>query len=135
MKRSALYAGIVAMLFSFSAGVFAAEEAVATPKKPAVAAKKNDKLAEKKKALAKIKKIDINSASKEELVKLPNVSEADADKIIAGRPYGSKVWLKTRNILPEGTYEPLKAMIFAKQPYADAADNAALYGPKAAPKK
>ncbi|MBI1754368.1 MAG: helix-hairpin-helix domain-containing protein [Acidobacteria bacterium] len=38
-------------------------------------------------------RIDINSATKEELMKLPGIFAAEADKIIAHRPYGTKTGL------------------------------------------
>lgn len=78
-------------------------------------------------AAAKIKLIDINSANKEELKKLPGISEAEAAKIIAGRPYGSKAQLVTRNIIERATYEGLKRQVIAKPPFKDAAKNAAVY--------
>ena len=78
-------------------------------------------------AAAKIKLIDINSAKKEELKKLPGISEAQAETIIAGRPYGSKAQLVTRNIIDTAVYLNLKDKVIAKQPYKDAAKNAALY--------
>lgn len=87
-------------------------------------------LAAKRKAAAKIKLVDINSATKAELVKLPGVSDADADKIISGRPYGTKAWLLTHNILSAETYASVQPLVVAKQPYKDAAANAALYAPK-----
>lgn len=74
-----------------------------------------------------LKQVDINSASKDELKKLPSVTDADADKIIAGRPYGSKAWLVANKIVDAGTYENIKKLIIAKQPYKDAAKNAAIY--------
>ncbi|UCH16460.1 MAG: helix-hairpin-helix domain-containing protein, partial [Burkholderiales bacterium] len=47
---------------------------------------------EKKNApAAKEKLIDVNSASRAELKTLPGIGDAEADKIIAGRPYLSKV--------------------------------------------
>lgn len=130
MKRSSLYVGIATILFFFAASVLASTEEGDSPRKPAASAKKKDKLAAKKEAAAKIKLVDINSATKEELMTLPNISDADAAKIIAGRPYGSKSWLMTHNILPEGTYVTLKALVVAKQPYQDGAKNAALYESK-----
>lgn len=71
--------------------------------------------------------VDVNTASQKQLMKLPGISEADAGKIIAGRPYGSKTWLVGNNVLPEAKFLSIKDKIIAKQPYADAAKNAALY--------
>jgi DNA uptake protein ComE-like DNA-binding protein len=68
-----------------------------------------------KPAAKKIKLVDINSASKTELKTLPGVGDKEADKIIAGRPYGSKAFLVTRNIIPAGLYDAIKANIIAKQ--------------------
>lgn len=67
------------------------------------------------KKAAKIKLVDINSASKAELKKLPGIGAAEADKIIAGRPYLSKAFLVTKNIIPEKTYWPIRHQIVAKQ--------------------
>ena len=63
----------------------------------------------------RIKLVDINSANKAELKTLPGISDADADKIIAGRPYGSKAHLTTRGIIPAATYDNLKKRVIAKQ--------------------
>ena len=68
------------------------------------------------KQAAKVKLVDINSAGKKELKTLPGIGDADADKIIAGRPYLVKAHLVTHNILPRGVYENLKALVIAKQP-------------------
>ena len=62
-----------------------------------------------------IKVVDINSASKAELKTLPGIGDAEAAKIIAGRPYGSKAFLVTRNIIPAGIYEQIKKQIIAMQ--------------------
>ncbi len=68
----------------------------------------------KHKQTVKIKRVDINSAKKEELMKLPGVSAVEADKIIAGRPFGSKAWLVTNKILNVATYQAIKGKIICK---------------------
>jgi DNA uptake protein ComE-like DNA-binding protein len=80
--------------------------------------------AAKRQAPANVKLIDINGASKAELLTLPSIDATLADKIIAGRPYGSKSHLLTRNILPGMNYDAVKARVVARQPFADAAKNA-----------
>ena len=60
--------------------------------------------------------IDINGASKEQLNKLPGITDAFADKIIAGRPYSSKSNLVTRGVIPDGVYYALKGRIVARRP-------------------
>ena len=82
--------------------------------KPAVLAATGT-TADQAKPASKIKLIDINSASRVELKTLPGIRDAEADKIIAGRPYGSKAFLVTRNIIPAATYEQIKRLIIARQ--------------------
>ena len=47
-------------------------------------------------------------------MKLPGISDAEADKIIAGRPFGSKAWLVSNNIIPMETYQAVKGLIVCK---------------------
>jgi DNA uptake protein ComE-like DNA-binding protein len=75
----------------------------------------------KRKAPAKVKLVDINSASKAELKKLPGIGDADAGKIIAGRPYLSKADLVTQNIVSLAGYQKLKKLVIAKPNKATAA--------------
>jgi len=59
------------------------------------------------------KQIDINSASREQLKTLPGIGEAEAGKIIAGRPYNTKADLVGRKVLPEGLYISIRYRIKA----------------------
>ncbi len=58
-------------------------------------------------------KIDINSASKEDLMKLEGVGDATADKIIAGRPYKTKRDLLDKKIVGAAEYAKIKDKIIA----------------------
>jgi DNA uptake protein ComE-like DNA-binding protein len=57
--------------------------------------------------------IDINRASREQLKTLPGIGDAEAKKIIAGRPYVSKADLVTKKVLPEGLYISIRYRIIA----------------------
>ena len=59
--------------------------------------------------------LDINSASAEELDKLPGIGQARAKAIIANRPYGGKDDLANRKIIPANVYNQIKDKIIARQ--------------------
>jgi competence protein ComEA len=60
-------------------------------------------------------KLDINSASKEQLDALPGIGDKYAQKIIDGRPYKSKHELVTKKVIPQSTYAKIKDSIVARQ--------------------
>jgi DNA uptake protein ComE-like DNA-binding protein len=61
-------------------------------------------------------KLDINTASKEELMAFKGIGDKYSDKIIAGRPYAKKDQLVSKHILPEATYKKIAGQIIASQP-------------------
>src|SRR6266853_5686894 len=65
--------------------------------------------------------IDINSASKQELMSLPGIGDAYSQKIIDNRPYRGKNDLVRKSIIPQATYDKISGQIIAKQNTAAAA--------------
>lgn len=60
------------------------------------------------------KPLDLNSATKEQLVMLPGVTAPIADRIIAGRPYNAPDDLLTRHILRKTQYDKISDRLVAK---------------------
>jgi competence protein ComEA len=63
--------------------------------------------------------VDINSASKQDLMQLPGIGDAYAQKIIDNRPYKGKNQLVQKKIIPQATYDKISDKIIAKQNSAD----------------
>ncbi|WP_257306838.1 ComEA family DNA-binding protein [Geothrix campi] len=66
-------------------------------------------------AKGKLKPVDINSATRNELGFMLGIPEELAAKIVAGRPYRSKAHLLTRNIVSAEVYAKIKDRVVAKQ--------------------
>jgi hypothetical protein len=61
------------------------------------------------------KPLDLNAATKEQLVSLPGVSAIEADRIIAGRPYGEPGELVTRHLMTKSEYDKIAGRITARK--------------------
>ena len=113
MKRSlplqVVLAALLSVSFAFAAPKPAAHAATktpaatpATPATPASPAKKTDL-------------VDLNSAGKADLIKLPGIGDAIADKIVAGRPWKSKYDLVTKKVVTRAAYEKFSKYVIARQ--------------------
>lgn len=60
------------------------------------------------------KPLDINTATREQLSSLPGVTDAEGDRVIAGRPYDDPAQLVTRHILTKNQYDKIADRLKAK---------------------
>lgn len=108
-------AALLALTLSFAPASVRAQSAATGP-----AATKSSKSSGAKSA-----KVDVNSATKDELDALSGIGPAYAQKIIDGRPYKTKRDLMTRKIIPASTYEKIQDRIIAHHVSDTSAGNAA----------
>jgi DNA uptake protein ComE-like DNA-binding protein len=108
-----IYITIILAAVSASAwqgGAATAKSGASSPAKTAGSAKTASSA-----AAAPADAIDINHASKDDLKTLPGIGDAYANAIIKNRPYKNKTQLRSRNVIPDATYNKIKDKIIAKQ--------------------
>ena len=88
-------------------------EAPPVTKPTAKALKSKSGSPKKSKKIPYEKCVNLNSVSKEELKKLPGITDVYAAKIIAGRPYRSKAALVTNQVIPSTVYFAIKDKVTA----------------------
>lgn len=67
-------------------------------------------------------KIDINSASKDELAGLPGMDKSTAQKVIDGRPYTKKSQLVSKKVLSQDEYGAIENQVIAKKSKTSSSD-------------
>ena len=64
--------------------------------------------------LKRDKLVDLNQASKEQIEALPGITQHQADRIVAERPYKDPQQLVTRRILSQQQYDQLKDKVIVR---------------------
>jgi DNA uptake protein ComE-like DNA-binding protein len=90
----------LALLFTLPLAVMAQKAAKAAPAPAATADNK----------------LDINTATVDQLKAFPGIGDAYSKRIIDGRPYTAKNQLVSRGVLPENVYNKIKDSIIASKP-------------------
>jgi DNA uptake protein ComE-like DNA-binding protein len=93
-------------------GASSATSTPATSSAPVKAAKATKMTAKK---VTHVAKTDLNSASKEDLMKLPGVTDETAEKILAARPFKTKAELRSKGIVTKKEYAKIAMKVIAKQ--------------------
>jgi DNA uptake protein ComE-like DNA-binding protein len=62
--------------------------------------------------------IDLNTASRDDLMNLEGIGEVRADAIIRARPFKAKTELVERRLIPESLYEKIADKVMARPPPA-----------------
>jgi len=81
-----------------------------TPAPPAAQAAKSQPAAK-----TAAQRTDLNSATVDQLKKLPGITDALARKIAGGRPYLVKTDLVRKKIVPQAVYDKISNLVIARQ--------------------
>lgn len=109
MQYRTIPAAVVAAVLLAGGSLCLAADKAETVKAPATAS--TSKATPKSK---KPKPVDINRASAAELKTVPGLGDAEADRIVKGRPYPTKAHLVTESVLSYEAYIAVKDRLIAK---------------------
>jgi len=115
MKSKHLLAAAGALVIGLSLPLAAMAQQGAAPANPAPAAPaKTTSTSSAHHSSSKHPAIDLNAASKDDLMKLPGVTDETADKIIAARPFKSKNELVSKKLMTETEYKKISSHVTVK---------------------
>jgi DNA uptake protein ComE-like DNA-binding protein len=63
--------------------------------------------------------VELNTAARKDLAALPGLTKADADHIIAGRPYTMRRELVGKQILTDAQFEKVKDLVYVEHERRD----------------
>lgn len=118
MSRKSFFISSVVFLALFAVSAFAQTTGSQVAKGPTPKASTPSSSKSTKNAL-----IDLNTASKQALMALPGMNDANAQKIIANRPYHAKTDLTQKKVISEDEYVRIAGMVVAKTTTRVAAGN------------
>jgi DNA uptake protein ComE-like DNA-binding protein len=108
-RRIVRFAVPLALVVALAGSALAASTGTSTR------AARSTSLSTKSMPKAAVMKVDLNSATREQLMSLPGIGDAIADKIIAARPFKAKNELLSKGLVNKAQYAKLAPHVIAKQ--------------------
>jgi len=115
MKRTILSLSAAALVLCLGAAAYADDAPATTPSSTPAPAAPAAKPARHHAAKTATAAIDLNSATKEQLMTLPGIDDATADKIIAARPFAKRMDLVSKSVVTKAEYAKIKSKVMAKK--------------------
>jgi DNA uptake protein ComE-like DNA-binding protein len=113
MKSKILFSLYTFLAFVLLVCLSPAQSSTSTQTQTTTTTTKTKKSAGEAKSSKESSKIDINSATKDELATLPGIGDVTAQKIIDNRPYRAKNELVTKKVVSKAEYAKIKDQIIA----------------------